>query len=249
MTEIEFSFEQYGNLLDDLVDAGYSFTRYGKSISKQSVLLRHDVDWSPRKAVRFAEIEAERDITATYFFLVSSPAYNILTSQWRSTVEEIKSLGHEIGLHFSVHQYFDTSPLDRDYGTQPPDSEVKQQVDKERSILESVTDEPIQVVSFHNPPRWVFGESYDDFISTYEERFFDTIEYRSDSVQRWRDEAVFPDGIPSKVQILTHPVLWGDADGNTIDRLREERDIAVQHYTTHLNRTFSDWNGYTGFDE
>jgi hypothetical protein len=86
-------------------------------------------------------------------------------------------------------------------------------------------------------------------MSTYEEQFFDTIEYRSDSVQRWRDEPVFPDGIPPKVQILTHPVLWGDSDGDTTDRLREERDITVQHYTAHLNRTFSDWNGYTGFDE
>ncbi|WP_436911232.1 hypothetical protein [Halosimplex marinum] len=249
MRNVEFTFEWYGELLDLLDSRGYSFAVYDDEIPSDSVLMRHDVDWSPRKAVRMAEIEAERGVTATYFFLVSSPFYNCSNSEIRGYIDRIQRLGHDIGLHFSTHQHFDSTPDQREKGQQPADSEVSARVNRERSVLETVTDGSVDVVSFHNPPEWVFRRAFPDFISTYETQFFESIEYFGDSVQRWRSEPPFQgEELPTRMQILTHPVLWGESDGSVVDRLREERDYHRKAINDHLDATFDHgWDGPHGF--
>jgi hypothetical protein len=245
MTDIIFTFKQYKELLERLLREGYSFEKFSNTVPKNTVLLRHDIDWSPRKAVRFAQIEADLGITSTYFFLVSSPFYNVLNQQERQQISQIQDLGHNIGLHFSTHQYFDSEPTGKD-GQAPPDDELVAAVDQERKILELVINQPIDIVSFHNPPEWTFQKSYNHFTSTYEARFFDKIVYRADSNQRWRGELPFTETIPSKVQLLTHPVLWGENDGSSVDRLREERDYHAERILRHIERTDNSWIGQFG---
>jgi peptidoglycan/xylan/chitin deacetylase (PgdA/CDA1 family) len=235
---VVFTYEWYEEFVDYLVSSGYTFQGYGDELESSSVIFRHDVDWSPRKAVKLAEIEAERGVTSTFFFRFTSKMYNMLEQSNRERLQDIRDLGHEIGVHFSTHQYWDRKP---------PDSALTERVESLFVMLEEVVDDPVWTVSFHNPPEWVLRESYDGFTSTYEPRFFDEIAYRADSNQRWRDENPFADGVPDTLQVLTHPVLWGQRDAWATDRLREERDYYAAGVATSLEWTDRTWEGTFGF--
>lgn len=198
-----FTYYRYQQLLNELSNAGLSFTTYGGGVDAGDVLLRHDIDLSVERAVRMAEIEASADIQATYFFLVTSQLYNIFNDETKEKIQRIRSLGHDVGLHFSTHQYFDNDP---------GDERLTKQVNAECNALESVADTSVDTVSFHIPPKWILRRSFTGFISTYEERFFTEISYEGDSNQRWRKDPPFTAGFPGKVQILVHPGLWGEED-------------------------------------
>lgn len=249
MTSIEFTFEWYGDLIKRIRREGYAFRGFDRDDGgAPMVILRHDVDWSPRKAVRMAEIEARNGAMATYFFLVSSPFYNVMNEAVRERIRRIRGLGHEIGLHFSTHQHFDTDPSNPDDGSEPSMDTLSKYVTGEMEVLATAGQGPIEVVSFHNPPRWLFRRSFKGFTSTYEERFFEDIAYRADSNQRWRDDPPFAGGFPERCQLLTHPVLWGDRDGWATDRLREERDYMFDRIGRHLNATDRTWPGLNGIE-
>lgn len=236
--DVSFTFEWYESLLNVLQSDDRQFRTFEDDAEKGTVLYRHDVDWSPRKAVELGRIEADHDVTATYFFLVTSPFYNPQTEAVRSAIERLVDLGHKIGLHFSTHQYEvdESTPLE----------EVAERVDRERRILGETAGTSVDVVSFHNPPDWILREAFEDFVSTYEPRFFDTVEYRADSNQRWRETHPFADGIPDPLQVLTHPVLWGERDAWAVDRLREERDYHAVGIDEHLARTDRTWESPLG---
>jgi len=232
MSEVRFTFEWYRSLLEDLLDAGYKFRFFDATVEPDTVFLRHDVDWSPRKAVNVAEIEADLGVSSTFFFLVSSPFYNAVNQECREAMERILEMGHDVGLHFSTHQYWEAEPTD---------GELVATVDRERSILATITDGDDPPVSFHNPPEWVLRRRFETFTSAYEPRFFESVEYHADSNQRWRDDPPLADGIPKTLQVVAHPVLWGERDGWTTDRLREERDYHHQRVEAHLERTDRVW--------
>lgn len=221
LDEVEFTFRWYERFLDALRDRDRRFRDYRADLAPGDVVLRHDVDWSPRNALRTARIESDRGIEATYFFLVTSPFYNLLHRPNREILERIESLGHDVGLHFSTHQY---------WSVEPPERELVERVRSERAVLDELVDSPVDVVSFHRPPEWVFRREFDEFVSTYEERFFTDIAYRADSNQRWRDEPPLEGPLPAKMQILTHPGLWDDDDGGFTERLKG-------HEARQFNRT------------
>jgi peptidoglycan/xylan/chitin deacetylase (PgdA/CDA1 family) len=226
---VEFTYDWYGEFLDELLDHGYQFQTYDQPVTDGDVLLRHDVDWSPRNALELARMEASRDVTATYFFLVTSPLYNLLHKPVRLVVEELEALGHDVGLHFSTHQHF----------TGEPDADLLADcVQDERTALEQVCSDPTDAVSFHRPPEWVFRRSYDGFTSTYERRFFEEITYRGDSNQRWREAHPLADGLPSKMQVLVHPGLWGELDAGFVERFRENVDSRLARTARFLDEQF-----------
>jgi hypothetical protein len=78
---------------------------------------------------------------------------------------------------------------------------------------------------------------------------FDDIAYIADSNQRWRDENPFTDGIPAPMQLLTHPILWGEFDAQGTDRLREERDYLFETVSDHLEATYLAWEGQFGISD
>ncbi|MFB6165582.1 MAG: hypothetical protein ABEJ31_10525 [Haloarculaceae archaeon] len=213
--DASFTFDWYGDFLDDLRGAGRSFADYDRPLADGDVILRHDVDLSPRNALRIGRMEARRDVRATYFFLVSSPLYNPLHRPVRRVIEELESLGHDVGLHFSTHQY---------WPDEPPESALVDRVESEWCVLDRVADDPTDAVSFHRPPEWVFRRAFDAFESTYAERFFTDIGYYGDSNQRWRAEGPAVETLPDRVQILTHPGLWGETDAGFVDRVRSVAD-------------------------
>lgn len=102
---MEFNLKSYHQLLNSLQNAGYAFQSYndfaesrGKlnSSGDKLIMLRHDVDKMPMNSLRFAKIQSERGIKATYYFRMHKHSYN------EGIIKEIASLGHEIGYHYET---------------------------------------------------------------------------------------------------------------------------------------------------
>lgn len=229
---VRFTYEWYCAFLDRLRADGYEVRSFDDDLGDGDVVVRHDVDLSLEAALAMARIEAERDVQSTYCVLVTSPLYNVLDAKWREHVKSIESLGHDVELHFSTHEYW------RD-GAQPTDAELERRVAEERAVLETVTDEPVETVSFHIPPEWVLDRTFDAFRSTYEPAYFGEADYVGDSGQRWRDDPPeLADDQPT--QILVHPGLWGTEDGTFEERIQERATDACTHLNRKAQREFLD---------
>lgn len=231
--ELKFTYETYRELLELLQSAGYRFKTFGDKMGEKSLVLRHDVDWSPLKAVRMAEIEAEYGITSTYFFLLTSPIYNLFTKKNRSLLTKIEQLGHNIGLHFSTHEYWDKD-------ADPSKATIEKKVQAEQAAFECCVDADSisSAVSFHIPPNWVLNEGFDSFISTYDKRFLDDIKYIADSSQRWRKDPPFVDGFPKIVQLLVHPDSWGEEDKSFSTRIEEDIESYFKTYREQIQAEY-----------
>jgi hypothetical protein len=94
-----FDLEHYGELLDAIAAGGYRYASFKAEPEAGMVLLRHDVDLSLDAALRLARLERERDATATYFLMTESIFYNLDSAHGRETLEELRELGHAVGLH------------------------------------------------------------------------------------------------------------------------------------------------------
>ncbi|MEM4780738.1 MAG: hypothetical protein QXG03_04145 [Halalkalicoccus sp.] len=210
---VEFTFDWYERFLSELLESGYTPADYADDLSAGEMIVRHDIDFSPRKALEMGRIEAALGVEATYFVLLTCPLYNVFYKPVRTALRELQSMGHTVGVHFSTHEY---------WNGEAPAAAVAERVDRERAALASAVGEVSEAVSFHRPDEWLFRRSFEGFISTYEERFFTDIAYRGDSNQRWRDEHPLAGERPEKLQILTHPGLWGSEDADFETRLGEE---------------------------
>lgn len=227
--EVEFTRRWYGAFLEGLKADGFRFRGFGDALGRGDVVLRHDVDLSLEEAQTTAELEADAGVQATYCILLTSSLYNPLTGEGRRRLERIEALGHDIALHFSTHEYWDS---------RPSTAEVRSRVAEELSILETVLDEPVETVSFHIPPNWVLGRSFESFRNTYAPAFFDDITYVADSGQRWRSDPPDLRDDDGPVQILTHPGLWGETDADfagrveqsIVDACRQSQRIARQEF-------------------
>lgn len=227
---LQFTEDDYSNLLSELISAGYDFVGYDEPGTRE-VILRHDVDLCPVRALKMARIEAALGISSTYFFLVGAAPYDLLLPENRKAIEEIRTLGHDVGLHFDVRRYWDDEPATDD---------LVRQIESEAASLGRLTGgDPVPVVSFHVPPRWVLGVDLPVFTNAYAPRYFEDITYRSDSNQKWRDGAPFVDGPPETMQILVHPGLWHERDRTLdciLDEYRDGRYATVDGYFDLLGR-------------
>ena len=63
------------------------------------VLLRHDVDLSLEAALAMAAVEADADVSSTYFLMTESVFYNLASTEGVSAIARLRELGHRVGLH------------------------------------------------------------------------------------------------------------------------------------------------------
>lgn len=95
---VDFTLKAYKKLLETLVQAGYEFYTFDDWCEKEPigkiVILRHDVDRSPKNALKVAKLEHELGIKSTYYFLIKGFAFR------PDIVQQIATLGHEIGYHY-----------------------------------------------------------------------------------------------------------------------------------------------------
>jgi hypothetical protein len=101
---MSWDLDAYGALLD--AAHGYRFVHFDQEPREDEIFLRHDVDLSLAAAVEMAELEAVRDVSATYFLMTRSVFYNLASAEGDRAIERLRELGHRVGLH-AVHPHVD----------------------------------------------------------------------------------------------------------------------------------------------
>jgi len=97
--DCNFSLEHYRELLEAARAGGYRFVHFDRVPEPGDLFLRHDVDLSLDAALRMATVEAQADVTATYFLMTESVFYNLASSEGATAIARLRELGHRIGLH------------------------------------------------------------------------------------------------------------------------------------------------------
>lgn len=210
---MEFTYDAYGNLVSKLKEYGYQFASYHDYMSlEKCVIMRHDIDYSLQKSVKLAKFEHQLGIKSTYFVLLSSPFYNIVSKDAIKMIKKIQNAGHEIGLHFDELNY-DESEYDEIGG-------VEKAIYREIDLISSILDCNIRSVSMHRPSPKTLQANYDlgMIVNSYSKEFFEGFKYVSDSRRRWREnvDEVISCGLYNKLHILTH-AFWYDKKENTLE--------------------------------
>ncbi|MFQ5912331.1 MAG: hypothetical protein ACE5JS_04040 [Nitrospinota bacterium] len=217
-----FDLEEYQSFLSAFLEAGYEIVDFEgardrwKQGRRRFAVWRHDVDFCLKRAADVARAEARAGVRADYFVMVKTLMYNLLDPRETSRLEEIRELGHRIGLHFDAG-------LHEDGGKKS----LEVQIERECKILQECINRPVSMITFHRPTESLLDkEIYPGGRGHgYESVFFKEMAYFSDSRGYWRygcplKSAAFAKGHP--MQVLTHPIWWtGPAGQGPTERLED----------------------------
>lgn len=203
---MKFTYTQYERMVDLLRQKQFEFVKYSNySKNSRCVILRHDIDYSLKKAVEFAEFEKELGISSTYMVLLSSDFYNVFSKEGTECVQKIIEFGHSIGLHFDEKKYENN------------DRGIEENIKEEIIIMNYLVGEKkIDSISMHRPSKTFLDMDLNlneyGIKNSYNQEFFKEFKYVSDSRMEWREPIM--DYIQSdryeKYQILTHPFWYRD---------------------------------------
>jgi hypothetical protein len=186
---------------------GYTDLKHHLTKPQNICLLRHDCDNDLSAALSIARIESEMGIRSTYFLMLRSPIYNLLSFPCKNIVKEIVCLGHWIGLHFDAQPYEHSESRD-----------IAIHVDRERAWLSEEFNVSVDVASFHQPARRILENQIKlNCLNTYDRLDMAGVHYLSDSNMMWKE------GCPSEMfnkhqypslQLLLHPEWWTNREIN-----------------------------------
>lgn len=234
---MEFTYDAYAKLISMLRYYDYQFVSYHNyENSKLCVIMRHDVDTSLEKAVKLSSFERKLGIQSTYFVLVSSPLYNVVTADSIRKLRKIQADGHEIGLHFDELNYDEINY--RKFGG------VENTIRREVDLLSSILECEIRSVSMHRPSARTLQANYDlgNIVNSYSEEFFSGFKYVSDSRRRWREDVyeIIKSRKYNKLHILTHAFWYNEVEKSIKQSILEFIDDAVIERTMALNQNITD---------
>jgi hypothetical protein len=189
-----------------------------------TLFLRHDIKLSLSRALPMAEIEHEYDLPATYMVRSDSPLYSLNERQARVQLLELIQMGHEVGLHFDLPGAEQQSQSFMRIIT------IKLHVACDQ--LEQIICRPVRTVSFQRPIPLVFRGplQIDGRVNA------DAGALRawcvSDIGGKWRESEPLatlsrPQG--PALQMILHPIWWGEHNVAAPRRLQEFFDIATSH--------------------
>ncbi len=230
MIHNQFSYKSYRKILQKYKN---QFCDFANIQGKNSyVLLRHDVEFSPLRALKIAKIEHSENISSSFLFQVRSNAYNVLSTINRKIINEILNLGHKVGIHFYVTD-IEKNQWDL----------LETELLKQADILSLAINKNIDRFSYHRPPKWILENRENkikSLINMYGKSFFElsdtpkSIKYLADS------KHCFPYGHPienssfKKIQILLHPDEWSDIGFNA----KENFALLAKEHLEQLELTF-----------
>jgi hypothetical protein len=201
-----FTHERYRYIMHSALQSGYKFISYSDLrnhlTSTQNIcLLRHDCDNDLSAALSIARIESEMGIRSTYFVMLRSAIYNLMSFPCKHIVKEIISLGHWIGLHFDAQPYENSESHD-----------IAIHVDQERAWLSEEFNVLVDVVSFHQPSFRILDNQIKlNCLNTYDRFDMAGVHYLSDSNMSWKEGCpshLFHQHQYQKLQLLLHPEWW-----------------------------------------
>lgn len=236
-----FSYEYYRELLK-IAKRRYAIRPLSKAPSlltqisdnNTHMLLRHDIDVSLTRAVPMAEIESDLGIHSTYMVIVDSPLYSIREKSSIRIMKYLRSLGHEIGLHYNV--------ADKKRQKNVTIREVHRQIAKACSLLEEVIETKVSTISFHRPlTQFLRGNMFVvDRVNAYAAKLMDW--YISDSKGSFREGEPLSMLLSPKhqlLQLLIHPIWWGETHQNPQNRLQNFFEEMIKNKTKHYTMKFS----------
>ena len=199
-----FTLSGYHGLLSELKAANGNFRsiQHIDEPSPGDVFLRHDIDFSVELALPMARVESQLGVPACYYVLLSAPA-NPCTSNSIAAMQELRSLGHEIGLHYDLSSY----PSD-------PDRALAR-LEREAAFLSDLSGGEVNSIVMHEPFRGhqdLFEQTSRWVNPTRAQKNDTTMMYVSDSCRAWRDKSIldYLSGASAKNKLLlnTHPESW-----------------------------------------
>ncbi len=208
-----FSLDQYKKLIFELIENGLSPTTNWRGIvSNNTLLIRHDVDFSVDFAYQLALCECELGIRSTYFFMLTSNMYNLISLENQKLVKDIIKLGHKVSIHFD-----------------PTAHEELEKFENEKKLFESIFDVKVDIVSIHRPGPFLDNNNVSlcGIPQTYSDAYFRNMKYLSDSGGRDIIPLIaeYLDGDRNRgLHLLIHPVWWvgrGDSPTETLNFWRE----------------------------
>lgn len=226
---MQFTYQGYGKLLEQLRDHGYQTADYESWRQKERcVILRHDVDNDIQKAVEMAVFEREQGVASTYFVLLTSNFYNVFSGETCEALQKIMNCGHQIGLHFDEVRYPSLAG----------DMEgIGKKIAEEAELLGKAAGCRVNTVSMHRPSKEILEADLQipGVINSYGKIFFKDFKYVSDSRRRWREpvEEIVASQQYERLHVLTH-AFWYN---------RQELDLhdSVFRYVNGGNRQRYDW--------
>lgn len=227
MSNVEFIYDSYSQLIEKIQCHGYSISNYHNYHQFEKIcILRHDIDMDIYKAYEFARFELQLGVRSTYFLLLGSNFYNVYTKSNLNLINEMLSMGHEIGLHFDETKY----PLNSGY------NEFVSYVEEELYVLGRMLGINIKSVSMHRPSKSTLSNNYEfsSAINSYSNEFFCDFKYISDSRMAWKEDvfSIIKNGDYEKLHILTHPIWYSRKLGTTREKLLDLiNDARVERYT------------------
>lgn len=220
------------DLLKAFIDAGYTFRGFTDELQNSSVILRHDVDFSLDAALAAAELENDLGVSATFFFLLSSDFYNLLSTDNRRKIQKINDLGHTISLHYDP-----TAHADIDAGF----------VLEYQTFCSFFGTRP-SIISLHRPQGFLEDNNrrLPHVHHTYEDRFFRDIKYISDSRGNFRhghplESDEFRNRLP--IHLLLHPIWWVSEGETPSDRIRTWQREHYMYLNSQISRNCDAFDG------
>lgn len=228
--------DNYINLLKLFLDNDYKFCFFDEFVrnnySSRIVILRHDIDFSVKKAYEIALLESDLRVYSTYFFLISQEIYNPFSFENAKLIKKIQLLGHKISIHFDPTVYDDP----------------KEGFIREKNIFETFFETKIDVISIHKPSKDFLEIDLNEWgiINTYSKDFFNgNLIYISDSNHNFnygdlRNHVLQGRGI----QLLIHPIWWATMEMNPIVKLHYingEKFSEILKYTYKTVGRYKSW--------
>jgi hypothetical protein len=210
-----FSFQQYKNIIKHLSNKRkiIDFADVEDS-SSNFLLLRHDVEYSPERALEMANFEKSIGVTSSYFFQIRNNTYNFLSQNNIEICHKIRALGHKIGLHVHLATVKDETLTYK---------KIKSLINTDIIIMNNILGFEVDRFSYHRPTRAVlsFDENFLNLYNAYNKKYFTLCEdinkiqknqpkYISDSNHTWKSMNPFEKSVEDydKIQLLTHPFSW-----------------------------------------
>jgi hypothetical protein len=241
----DFTENNYARLIE-LAAQSYRFVDLPEALDdpdpSPAVVWRHDVDYSPHRALALAQVEQSRGLRCVYHFMVSSRYYNVLEPEVSTILRRIGDLGHHVGLHFDM-DVFDVFGA----GESPSQEAIDRQMAFERDVLAMVLRRPLTSMSFHNVTlnAELLVESATIACLRNAQAAVKRGEFRyvSDSNGVWRYDrldAVLAGPASRRLMVLTHPEWWTPEQATPFERLARciagRADANLAFYVKLLNR-------------
>ena len=225
----DFTLERYSELLSAAVSSIYTpitVQDYLTAPAKRCLILRHDVDRVPERALEMARVEQGVDVTATYYFRHRPGVFD------PAIMSAIADMGHEIGYHYET---LDKAKGDVDEAVRMFESELAEF--REISEIKTVCMHGNPLASWSNRDMWgrhdfkdfgIIGEAYlsidygkvfylTDTGRRWDSRFNvkDTVDVNANKpIEKLKNtEAIInfiSEGYAEQICVLAHPNRWND---------------------------------------